>query len=204
MISPGQLNAVLGVLAPPKNAETFIRLHRHLEGYFKRIMLIGLRLHGAQYKTAALIVDTIHMNASAQIEKALVLLEVSSRKHLEILNDIKRDHQSVFALIKLFTDFSSRYRNRLAHGVIDEIRDDLVLDLLFRVDQGLFLECESMLKARHGHSAMDQPNAWGARRGTEEDLESLVNRLSLGKVSPNPISTKAVLNALADLGMAES
>lgn len=204
MISPSQLNAVLGDLSQPRTAESFIRLHRHLEGYFKRVMLIGLRLHGAQYKTASLIVDTIHLNAITQIEKALVLLDASSRRHLEILNEIKQDHQPVFALMKLFTDFSSRYRNRLAHGVIDEIRDELVLDLLFRVDQGLFLECESMLKARHGQSALAQPNAWGARRGTGENLDSLVKRLALGKVSPSPISIRAVLSALSDLGMGES
>lgn len=204
MISPSQLNAVLGDSTLPRTAESFIHLHRHLEGYFKRVMLIGLRLHGAQYKTATAIVDTIHINAKDQIEKALVLLEVSPRKHQQILGEIKHDHQSVFMFIKLFTEFSSRFRNRLAHGVLDEIRDEVSLDLLFRVDQGLFLELESMLKTRHGHSALDKPNKWGAKPGTKDNIESLVDELKLGKFSPVPISAKAVLKTLESLGTIES
>ncbi len=200
MISPSQLISVLGDSEKPRTAESFIRLHRHLEGYFKRVMLIGLRLHGAQYNAATLIVDTVYMNANTQIEKALVLLEMAPRKHQEILHEIRQNHPTLFTLIKLFTEFSSRFRNRLAHGIIDEIRDEHALELLFRVDQGLFIECESMLNVRHGHSALEKPSAWGAKPGMEKDVDLLVDRLSLGRLSPVPLSTKSVISTLQELG----
>ncbi len=200
MISPKQLITVLSDSNQPRTTESFIRVHRHLEGYFKRVMLIGLRIHGVQYETATRIIDSVHMHAIAQIEKAIVLLDGTSRKHSDVINEAKRNNNAVFVLVELFQNFSALFRNRLAHGVIDEVRDPATLNTLFDVDLWLFNEFESMLKKKYCRSGFDRPNEWGAKPGRKESIDSIITRLKLGKVSPNPIATKDVQQTLAGIG----
>jgi hypothetical protein len=200
VISPKQLIAVLNDRNQPRTTESFIRVHRHLEGYFKRVMLIGLRIHGVQYETSTRIIDSVHMHAIAQIEKAIVLLDGTSRKHAVVIKEAKREDNAVFVLIELFQNFSALFRNRLVHGVIDNVRDQDTLDSLFDVDLGLFNEFESMLRKKHSRSGFDQPKEWGAKPGEKESIDSIIARLRLGKISPNPIATIDVRKILSDIG----
>ena len=171
-----------------------------MEGYFKRVLFIGLRINGAQYSTGQAIIHSVHMDVTSQIEKAIALVDTRSDCHNRSIEASKTRYKSLFALIELFLSFSTRFRNRLAHGVISEIKDPAILASLIRVDQLLFMEFEAMLMAEYGHSALQAPKDWGARRGTKESPDSLIKRLRLGKISPQPMAIEDVHRALTEIG----
>jgi hypothetical protein len=200
MISPSALRDILGAPNPSKTTDSFIQVHRHLEGYFKRVLFIGLRINGAQYSTGQVIISSAHMDVQSQITKAIELVDRRSDCHSKIIEATKAKYKSLFTLIELFQNFSARFRNRLAHGVISEIRDPAILESLIRVDQLLFMEFEAMLMAEYGHSALQAPKDWGARRGTKESADSLIKRLKLGKISLQPMAIEDVHRALTDIG----
>jgi hypothetical protein len=200
MISPSALKDILGAPNPPKTTDSFILVDRHLEGYFKRVLFIGLRVNGAQYSTSQSIIHSVHMDVASLIKKAIVLVDGRSDCYREIIDAAEAKHKSLFALIELFQNFSARFRNRIAHGIISEIRDPAILESLIRVDQLLFKEFETMLMAEYGHSALQMPKDWGARRGTKESTDSLIMRLKLGKNSLQPMAVKDVYRVLAEIG----
>jgi hypothetical protein len=200
MISPSALKDILGAPNPPKTTDSFIQIHRHLEGYFKRVLFIGLRLNGAQYSTGQLIINSVHMDVTSQIKKAITLIDRRSDCYSIIIDALEAEYRSLFKLFELFQNFSAKYRNRIAHGIISEIRDPAILESLIRVDQLLFKEFETMLMAEHGHSALQMPKDWGARRGTKESADSLIKRLKLGKISLQPIAIKDVHRVLTEIG----
>lgn len=200
MISPSALRDILGAPNPPKTTDSFIQVHRHLEGYFKRVLFIGLRINGAQYSTGQAIIHSVHMDVTSQITKAIALVDRRSDSHGKIIDAAKTKYKSLFTLIELFQNFSARFRNRITHGIVTEIRDSAILESLIRVDQLLFMEFEAMLMAEHGHSALQMPKDWGARRGTKESTDSLIKRLNLGKISLQPMAIKDVHNALTEIG----
>jgi len=177
----------------------FLMLHRFVEAYLKRVLLIGLRLHGVQYEASKKIIEGTYLNTSSLINKCMLLLSASGTKQAEIENVLKSQYPDFIELRKLFLDFTSKYRNVLAHGLIDEIKDNELLDTLC-VANKRFVSCfESVLKNEFGHSAFETPTDWGASRGHKEDIEKTISRLKLGSMTSKPMTLSKAKETLSKI-----
>jgi len=186
-------------LSPSKttyDSSDFFNLHRYIEAYLKRVLLIGLRLNKVKYEESRKIVGSTYLNTAALIEKALFLLDSSKEKQSIVLRHLKSNHEDFFIISDILIKFSSKYRNRLAHGTIEELKNQELIKLLCHVNESFFKEFESLLEFEYGHSAFDQPRDWGATRGTDENITASASRLKLGKILPEPLSMVTVKNKL--------
>ena len=199
MIPLEKLQSVLGVSTTAGFTTTnFLDIHRHVEGYLKRVIIIGLRLKGVQYKNAEFIVKRIQIDISTTIEKSWFLLDRTSSGHNNYINGLKSRHPDLFVLKETFVGFSSKYRNQVAHGIVGQISSQDAIDLLCHVDLSFYKKIEIMLKTEHGHSAFDSPRIWGASRGIDEPHVTTAERLGLGRrLSIAPQKITDVKNALA-------
>jgi len=100
-------------------------------------------------------------------------------------------------LKELFLKFTVPYRNRLAHGTIEELTDQELVEWLCHINRSFFEEFEKMLKSEFGQSAFYEPGAWGAKRGISEEIEGTVKKLRLGSIVPVPMQLSAVKKAVA-------
>lgn len=203
MISLSQLKTVLDANPKPSGSEDFLRLHRYLEGYVKRVMLIGLRLKGVQYENSRKIVESTYISTANLIEKVLVLLDQSGRKHNAVITGLKKTHSGFFELKDLVLKFTSVYRNRLAHGTIGELKDQDLIDYLCHINRSFYKEFEQLLKKEYGHSAFERPGDWEAKNGIQEKIENTVKRLSLGSIVKDPMSVKQVIVKLGKTAYAK-
>lgn len=80
MISNVNLKKVLDKSYTSYSSDDVLKIHRHVEGYLKRVFLIGLRLNSVQYETARTIVDTAHLDIKSMVDKAWYLLDSSSHR----------------------------------------------------------------------------------------------------------------------------
>ncbi len=176
---------------------SFVELHRYVEGYLRRLLLIGLRLHEVQYRQAQKIIEFSFLNSFALVEKSFLLLSY----HTFTLNQAKKKFPKFATSTDLFFKFTSPYRNWLVHGVYDTIHDSELLECLCLADRQFIIEFEKVLKDQFNRSAFDKPGDWGARRGKrEEDLPALIRRLHLGKVLKGaPMSITAAKKRLEPL-----
>jgi len=193
MISLSQLKTVLEGNPEPPGSERFLRLHRYLEGYIKRVMLIGLRLKGVQYENSRKILEITYINTANLIDKVLVLLDQSDSKHNAVIKNLRKTHWAFFELKDLVLKFTSVYRNRLVHGTIGELKDQGLIDYLYHVDRSFYREFEQLLKSEYGHSAFERPGDWGAKNGIQEKIENTVKRLALGSLVKEPMSLRQVI-----------
>ena len=118
------------------SATTFIDLHRYVEGYLRRLLLIGLRLHTVQYKQAQKIIEFTVLSKPALIEKSFALLS----HHKFTFQQARKKYPSFAISIDLFFKFTSPYRNWLVHGVYDTIHDPELLECLCRADRQFMIE----------------------------------------------------------------
>ncbi len=105
---------------------SFIDRHRYAEGYLRRLLLIGLRLNGVQYKQAQKIVELSFLNNRALLEKVFILLS----QHEFTLKQAKTKYSRFATSIDLFLNFTSPYRNLLIHGILDTIQDLKLIEYL--------------------------------------------------------------------------
>lgn len=203
MISTKQLKTILEASPQTLSSDDFFRLHRYLEGYVRRVMLIGLRLNGVQYDNSRKVVESTYINTANLIEKVLVLLDQSGKKHKAVIAKLKKEHTGFFELKELVIKFSSVYRNRLAHGTIGELKDQEKIDYLYYVDRSFYKAFEQLLNQEYGHSAFEQPGDWGAKRGTQEQIEKTIKKLNLGKLVKEPMSLNQVKSKLNSAGYAK-
>ncbi len=196
MISPNRLKEVFNNLPPVLDSNYFFKTHIHLEGYIKRVMLIGLRLNGVQYCNGIKVVDSTYINTGSLIKKVLWLIDQSGLKEGVILKNLKTKHPDFFVIKETVLKFSAPYRNRLAHGTISKLHDQEMIDYLCHVNISFIDAFEVLLKSEHGQSAYDKPGEWGAIQGKSESLEHTVNRLKLGSLVKNPLNLNAVKRQL--------
>jgi len=169
-------------------SDEFLLLHRYAEAYLKRVLLIGLRLRGVQYKSSVIIVENTYLTTRALIPKCMMLLMHGSTKQADVEKMLLSKYPDFQKLQKLFLEFTSKYRNILAHGLIDEIKDAELLGTLC-LSNKRFIQCfESVLQNEFGHSAFDPPKNWGAIRGRVEVIEKTVSRLRLGSITSKPMA----------------
>lgn len=197
MISPSRLKKVLEAAPALISGDYFFKTHTHLEAYVKRVMLIGLRLRGVQYKNSVKVVESTYITTARLIDKALWLIDASGKNQTDLVADLKNKHPDFFALKDLVLGFSAIYRNRLAHGTIAELHDQAVIDLLCHVNRSFFISFEKLLIAEHSRSAFNKPGDWGALPGSPELIETTVTRLSLGTIVKSPMAIVDVIKTLS-------
>jgi len=176
----------------------FLDIHRYMEGYLKRVLFIGLRLKGVQYKNAEFIVSKIQLDIATAIGKSWFFLDQSGSKNGAFIKALESKHPDLFILKEVFITFCSRYRNQVAHGLIGQISGQDAIDLLCHVNLSFYKAIEAMLQAEFSCSAFDTPTLWGASRSLNEGHATTIARLSLGKyLSKAPQRVCDVKTALA-------
>ena len=203
MISLKQIKTDLSSRKVSYSSEEFFNIHRNIEAYIKRILLISLRINGIKYKEATIIVESTYINTANLIEKVLFLLDQSQSKQQKVISEMKKKHNDFFVLKELLLKFSAKYRNWLAHGTIGELKDPELIRYLCHVDKSFFKEFEALLKSEYGNSAFDKPGDWGAKRGKDEEIEKSAKRLGLGKILDQPLSLNIVKNKLVNTNYAK-
>jgi len=200
MISLKQLQQAMAPQKAQCNSHDFLNLHRYTEAYVKRVLLIGLRVNGVKYKESGKIVESTFSPTASLVEKTLFLLDQSGGKHGEVIQQLKVKYATFFELNYLLTKFSAKYRNWLAHGTIDELKNEELINHLCHVNKSFMHEFENLLMTEHGHSAFDKPSDWGAKRGIPELIEKSAKRLGLGKILDAPLTLSVVQNRLVKIG----
>jgi hypothetical protein len=203
MISLTQLKSGLSSQRVSYDSSEFFDIHRNIEAYIKRILLIGLRLNGIKYKEATTIVESTYINTAKLIEKVLFLLDQSKSNQQQVIIELKIKHKEFFVLKELLLKFSSKYRNWLAHGTISELKHPELIRYLCHINKSFFKEFESLLKIEHGNSAFDKPRDWGAKRGVDEEIGTSAKRLGLGKILDQPMTLQAVKKLLTGINYAK-
>jgi len=189
MVSLKNLKKVLFEEPESLDSDLFLRNHKYLEGYFRRCILIGLRINNVKYQTAQNVISLTYQNNRQLLDTIFLLLS----KNNKTLISIKNKHADFKELLKLFFDFTSIYRNRLVHGVINKIHDDQVLKYCYLIDKYLMLEFERVLKIEFSKSVFDKPKDWGAKTiRSKETIEQIRLRLQLGKLVKDPLKIETV------------
>lgn len=184
------------VATSPQNITTddFIKMHKGVEGYIRRLLLIGLRLNGVKYETSLEVIKMSYLNNKQLIKTTIELIT----RRTKTLNDFETHNSDFKKLIELFFEFTSIYRNRVIHGVYESINDQVILKHCYYIDKFLIEEFELTLQLLHFKSAYDKPTDWGAVRTTSsETINQVITRLSLGRLTKSPKGILAVQNSIA-------
>jgi hypothetical protein len=203
MISLTQLKIGLTSRKVRYVSSEFFDIHRYTEAYIKRILFISLRLNEVKYEESRKIIESTYLNTANLIEKVLFLIDQSGNKQQKVVNELKERYKDFFTLKELLLKFSSKYRNWLAHGTIDELKNPELINYLCHVNKSFFNEFEILLKHEYGHSAFDMPRDWGAKRGKDEDIEESAKRIGLGRILDQPMALKVVKNRLMSTNYAK-
>ena len=161
----------------------FIELHKGVEGYIRRLFLIGLRLDGVKYETSLEVIKKSYLNNNDLLKKIIKLIS----KNAKDISDFENNNPDFKVLLDLFFNFTTVYRNRVVHGVYDVIHDDNTLKHCYYINKYFLIEFEATLNNLAYKSAFDTPTNWGAGRSTStESFSQVVTRLSLGQLSKVP------------------
>lgn len=185
------------ILTYPQNPNTddFIKIHKGVEGYIRRLLFVGLRINGVKYETSLEVINMSYLNNRELLKKTIELLT----KNTKTLTDFESKNNDFKELENLFFDFTSIYRNRVIHGIFEKISDQIVLKHCYYIDMYFIIEFESTLKSLGYKSAFDQPNVWGALRSTSsETFDHVIKRLKLGRLSKKPKGIISVQNSIAN------
>jgi hypothetical protein len=167
------------------SSDEVVDIHRRVEAYVDRVLLIGLRRNGAQYRVAKEAIQKTYQPLKERIKQAFKLLDKEQVPHTDFLK-----------IKTLMLKFSGAYRNKLAHGVIQEIDDSELVSYICLIDVWFVREFESVLKKEFGHSAFDEPSKWGAGNGVIKDLDTVVGILNLGEPKEQPLALNKVKASL--------
>ncbi|TNZ66641.1 hypothetical protein, partial [Vibrio parahaemolyticus] len=199
MISPKKISIFFNQKQTKRDVNYFFKTHIYLEAYLKRVYLIGLRLREVQFDNSEKIIAATYMKTPQLIRKILWLLDLKNTSTSKSINDtdFKSNYADLSSFLDVIQKFSSPYRNQLAHGTIDDIRDQSTIDWLCHVNISFVKQFESTLNTMYQKSAYDKPSDWGAVRGKKEAIGQSVKRLGLGKILPAPMAVNSVKSKLA-------
>ena len=176
------------------STEQFMRVHCCAEAMFRHLLLIGLRLQKVQYKVAAEISETYYTHRRRAHLKTIIKYCGLSYNDLLAFGNLNE-------LLDLYWDYTSRYRNRLAHGLdIDYPNHKKLLKQLIAIDKRLIDEFEVFFTSKGKPSLLDEPKKWGAVKGDKADVEKICKKL-LGKGLPqkpgyDPRTVAAIIGKL--------
>lgn len=182
----------------PENLDTiyFINVHKGVELYIRRLLLIGLRLNEVKYETSEEVIKMSFANNREIINKSIELIT----KGKNTLADFERKSKNLKVLLELFFDFTSIYRNRVVHGIYESIRDSNILKYCYLIDKYLIIEFEKTLEMMGYNSAFATPTEWGAKRSSkEESIDTIITRLKFRKISKVPKSLSQVKDIVDNL-----
>ena len=154
----------------------FLKQHFYMEGFFKRLLFIGLHLNSVQYKTAQDVITTYHESLEKMIERAWTL------SGFDYKNDVS-EYGNYKNLEGYFVKFTAKYRNYRVHGIYDEIKDNELLLLLVTINSKYFKVCNDYISNKGKPSVFNEPKNWGATRGNKEDVAQVYSRL-MNKIKP--------------------
>ena len=178
-------------------SDNFFDLHRYLEAYIKRVFLIGLRLQSVQYGTAKKIVEHSYIPIGAAIDKGIALLDQSGASGKTVRRRLRNKYSDFFVLSELFKNYTSKYRNRYAHGAVGKFKNQELVNCLCHIDRSFFVAYEKLIKSEYGSSAFDFPRDWGAKMGINETEEAALERLTLDfSITKKPMSLEDVTQKL--------
>lgn len=194
MISLQKLK-VLKTLSPVSpTSDEFIKIHKGVEGYMRRLLFIGIRLNNVKYSTALEVINLSYLNNPELIKKCIVL--VSCTRHN--ITDFETQNPDLKVLLDLFFTFTSIYRNRLVHGIYEKIDNQELLKHCYYIDKYLITEFETTLYQLGYKSAFDSPTEWGATKiQSYETFDQVITRLKLGFITKAPKGIRSVQNAIA-------
>jgi len=182
----------------PQNLTTddFIKIHKGFEGYIRRLLLIGLRINGVKYETSQNVITMLFVRSNRELIKTTIKLITKGAKSLD---DFETHNLDLKELLGLFFDFTTIYRNKIFHGIDENINDVTILRHCYFIDKFLIEEFELTLNFLNYKSAFDKPSEWGATRTTSNDtIEQVINQLNLGKIDKKkPKDIVSVQNAIA-------
>lgn len=195
MISLKNLKDLMTQSPASPTTDDFIRIHKSVEGYIRRLQFIGLRLNNVKYSTAQDVISLSYLNNRDLIKKTIKWITLSRHS----IEDFEAQNADLKVLLDLFFDFSSIYRNRLTHGIYDKINNQEVLKHCYYVDKYLIVEFESTLSQLGYKSAFNEPNEWGATAASStETVDQVIARLRIGnRITKSPKGIISVKNTIA-------
>ncbi len=148
----------------------FLNLHITIESYLKRLLLIGLRNKGAQYKVATKCVNKFYAQPSDMMKTIWKLLDIS-------IKELEED-KTYTQINNCHLNFTSVYRNERLHGVIPEIQDEKFLELLIKLDKAYIQLLEKTCQRLKKASCFDPPKKWGiVKKGLLSDADIIMETL---------------------------
>lgn len=149
--------------------DQFLNLHIVIESYFKRLLMIGLRNNGVQYKCASKVADRFHSQPSDLIKKVWKLIKID-------IKDLEKD-KNYTAINNCHLNFTSVYRNQRLHGVIPKIENKELLELLIKVDKAYIQMIENNLRKLKNASCFNSPKEWGIKKkGTISNIDEAMKK----------------------------
>ena len=166
-------------------------VHICVEGYFKRLLFIGLRLNEVQYETARQVIERYWSRSLKElIKKAWNTSGVGY--------DTAKQYDGYREVERYVTTFTAYYRNQRVHGGRDEIEDQRLLVAMIDVDKEIIRVSERICQATVGCSAFQKPGRWGAKRGRIEDIAAVLQRFNLRENRHEPPDIAEVETWLAE------
>lgn len=159
----------------------FLNLHITIESYIKRLVLIGLRNKGAQYKVAEKCANKFYVQPSEMMKIIWGLLDISNE---ELVED-----KTYTSINNCHLNFTSVYRNERLHGVIPEIQDEGLLKLLIKLDKAYINLLEKTCQRLRKASCFDTPKKWGiSKKGVITDEDEVMENLLKNKKKTKKMS----------------
>ncbi len=175
--------------------EYFLELHFCIEGCIKRLLFIGLRLNGVEYKTARESIDKYYKPFYKMLEQAFSLTGFDYQKDL-------CEYKNYKEIEEFFLGFSTKYRNYRVHGVMDKIssKNNELLKTLIRLDKLFIKTINDFIAEKKGITIFDEPKKWGAKKGTINSLEEVFGSILNAGVTKRKYSKDEVDKFLNSLG----
>lgn len=165
----------------------FLKQHFYIEGFLKRLLFIGLRLHNIQYNTAQEVIVAYHEPLGKMIERAWTISGFDYRDVIEF--GIYKDLEG------FFVNYTAKYRNYRVHGIYDEIKDLDLLRLLTTINYRYYKTCNEYILYKGKPSVFDKPTTWGAKIGKQETIPEIYARLLKGVKQKDTKYSRAEIEA---------
>ncbi len=174
--------------------EYFLELHFCIEGCIKRLLFIGLRLNGVEYKTARESIDKYYKPFPSMLEVAFSLAGFDYKKDLCKYKNYKE-------IEEFFLGFSTKYRNYRVHGVMDKIssKNNELLKTLITLDKLFIKTINDFIAEEKGVTIFDKPRKWGAKKGTINNFKEVFDNILKTKSKNQQYSKDDVDNFLNSL-----
>lgn len=144
----------------------FLKMHIAVEGYLKWLFLVGLRINGCTYSSAAKVIQRhfIRLNTKS-FKAAFRLLGVKKSWH-----QIKTNDPNLKTLEYLCFNYTSPIRNQLVHGNYYDFKER-ECELAYQMNKAFIQQLEKTIQVYKNGNAILQntPTQFGAKKGTIAD-----------------------------------